>query len=100
MKGVITKWDKLSVKNRRSSTLIPVNDYVYSQLLGANMPYVGLCNLIIKRGTIRGWDINSGLYWHVGSNFGPPILKRGIKIIKKFFKKSLLLYVKKKKKRF
>lgn len=65
---------------------------------GTNMPYVGLWNLIIKRGTIR--DITSGLHWHVGSNFGPPILKRGIKIIKKFFKKSLLLYVKKKKKDF
>lgn len=62
------------------------------------MPYVGLWNLIIKRGTIR--DITSGLHWHVGSNFGPPILKRRIKIIKKFFKKSLLLYVKKKKKDF
>ena len=59
-----------------------------------NMPYVGLWNLIIKRGTIR--DITSGLYWHVGSDFGPPILKRGIKIIKKFLKSPYCCMLKKK----
>ena len=46
----------------------------------------------------KGWDITSVRYWHVESNIGPPILKRGIKMIKQL-KKIPYHYTLKKKNR-